>query len=651
MLPRLVIEQVRPAVEAGRYAVKRTVGDTVTVEATVYKDGHDPVTGRVRYRPANERKWRVAPMTYDRDFDRCRGAFTVDRLGGWTFAVDAWTDRFEGWRADVRKKAAAEVALHLDLLNGALMVDEAVAAARGRDAQALTRYAAAIRDDSRSTDDRVADALSPDLDALMGRHLPPADLIAADGEFPVWVDRPRAAFGAWYELFPRSQGATPGAYGTLADTERQLPRLADLGFDVIYLPPIHPIGITNRKGRNNALVAAPDDVGSPWAIGNAHGGHTAIDPGLGTLDDFAHLVRAARALDLEIALDYALQCSPDHPWVRDHPDWFFIQPDGSIKHAENPPKTYEDIYPPNFWCDDRAGLWNACRDILKFWIDHGVRIFRVDNPHTKPYAFWAWVIAEIHRDHPDVIFLAEAFTRPARMKGLARLGFTQSYTYFTWRNSAQELSEYVNELAHGEMAEYYRPNFFTNTPDILHEYLQDGGRAAFRVRLLLAATLSPVYGIYSGFELCENTPREPGSEEYLHSEKYEIRQRQWDAPGNLNDDLRRINGIRREQPALQLLSNVRFHHTEDGAVLFFHKQAPGHDLLIVVNLDPHAVHETMVHVPVHDLGLDDSQPYDVEDLLTGKRYTWHGSRNYVRLDPAVQPGHLFRVLPHQEHAR
>ncbi|MGH7689979.1 MAG: alpha-amylase family glycosyl hydrolase, partial [Gemmatimonadaceae bacterium] len=487
-------------------------------------------------------------------------------------------------------------------------------------------------------------ALSDELDALMRRHLPPSDLTSAGTEYAVDVDRERAAFGAWYELFPRSQSPMPNAYGTFADTERQLPRLADLGFDVVYLPPIHPIGTTNRKGRNNSLVAGADDVGSPWAIGGAAGGHTAVDPRLGTLADFEHLVRAARPLGLEIALDYALQCSPDHPWLRDHPDWFFRQADGSIKHAENPPKTYEDIYPPNFWCDDREGLWNACRDILLFWIARGVRIFRVDNPHTKPYAFWHWLLGEMRRDHPDVIFLAEAFTRPARMNGLAKLGFSQSYTYFTWRNEAWELRDYLRELAHGEMAEYFRPNFFTNTPDILHEYLQRGGRPAFRVRLLLAATLSPAYGIYSGFELCENVPREEGSEEYLHSEKYELRQRDWAAPGNLDADLRLLNRIRRENPALQRLDNVQFSDAEDDAVLVYHKRVPENDLLVVVNLDPHGVRQTMVHVPLRDLGIGDNQPFVVEDLLTGTRYTWRGPRNYVRLDPAERPGHLLRVV-------
>ncbi len=589
-------------------------------------------------------------MTYERDFDRCRGSFGVDRLGRWTFTVDAWTDRFETWRMDLRKKADAKVDVALDLLTGAQLVDEAAAAARGRDAAKLQHRAQTLRDPAVAIAERVGAALSAELDALVQRHLPPADLASALAEYPVDVDRERAAFAAWYEMFPRSQSPKPHTYGTFADTERQLPRLADLGFDVVYLPPIHPIGTTNRKGRNNALIAGPDDVGSPWAIGGEAGGHTAVDPRLGTLADFEHLVRSARSLGLEIALDYALQCSPDHPWLRDHPDWFFIQPDGSIRHAENPPKTYEDIYPPNFWCEDRQALWDACRDIFRFWIERGVRIFRVDNPHTKPYAFWAWVLGEIRRDHPDVIFLAEAFTRPARMKGLAKLGFSQSYTYFTWRNTAWELREYLNELAHTEMVEYFRPNFFANTPDILHEYLQAGGRPAFRARLLLAATLSPTYGIYSGFELCENVPREEGSEEYQHSEKYELRPRQWDAPGNLDADLRAINRIRRENPALRRLRNVRFHDSEDDAVLFYHKAAPGNDLLVAVNLDPHHVRETMVHVPLVDLGLRDDQPFEVEDLLTGTRYTWQGSRNYVRLDPAERPGHLLRVIHTPESA-
>jgi starch synthase (maltosyl-transferring) len=417
-----------------------------------------------------------------------------------------------------------------------------------------------------------------------------------------------------------------------------------MGFDVIYLAPIHPIGVTNRKGRNNALVAAPGDPGSPWAIGGAAGGHTAVEPALGTLADFDHFQAAARGLGMELALDFAAQASPDHPWVREHPEWFRRRPDGTIKYAENPPKKYEDIYPLNFWCEDHEALWEACRDILEFWVARGVKTFRVDNPHTKPFAFWEWLIGVVKAAHPEVVFLAEAFTRPDRMRGLAKLGFTQSYTYFTWRNTAADLRAYFTELTRTDMVEYFRPNLFANTPDILHVYLQDGGRPAFRVRLVLAATLSPLYGIYSGFELCENTPLRPGSEEYLHSEKYEIRVRDWDAPGNLNADIVLLNRLRRENPALRRFANLTFHPTEDDAVLLYHKHAPGNDLLIVVNVDPHRARETMVHVPADALGMPDGVPFAVEDLLTGARYTWRGGRNYVRLDPADQVAHLLRVV-------
>jgi starch synthase (maltosyl-transferring) len=479
----------------------------------------------------------------------------------------------------------------------------------------------------------------------MACHWPPPQRTPYDRVLEVVVDPERAGVAAWYELFPRSQASEAGRHGTLADTARRLPAIAAMGFDVVYLPPIHPIGRTHRKGRNNALEAEPADVGSPWAIGSEHGGHTAIEPALGTLDDFDRLVAEARVLGLDIALDYALQCSPDHPWVREHPEWFFMRPDGTIKYAENPPEKYQDIYPPNFWCEDREGLWKACRDVFLFWVDHGVRTFRVDNPHTKPLAFWAWVIAEVKREHPDVVFLAEAFTRPNPMKLLAKLGFTQSYTYFTWRNTAAELAEYLTELTQTEMAEYFRPNFFTNTPDVLHEYLQTGGRPAFQVRLLLAATLSPLYGIYSGFELCEATPVRAGSEEYLDSEKYQVRTRDWQAPGNLNEDVTRLNAIRREQRALRQLRNVTFHASDNPAILFYHKAAPpgGDDLLIAVNLDPHARQISMVHVPLDDLGIAEHEAFTVEDLLTGTRYQWAGVRNYVELDPARQVGHLLRV--------
>ena len=496
------------------------------------------------------------------------------------------------------------------------------------------------------TEARVATALSTELLGLMERWLPPLGLTRYERDLEVIVDRERAGFASWYELFPRSQSTKPGRHGTFADAERRLPAIAALGFDVIYLPPIHPIGRAHRKGPNNSLRCGPDDPGSPWAIGNELGGHTAIEPALGTMADFERFVARAGELGMEIALDYALQCSPDHPWVKEHPEWFFIRPDGSIKYAENPPKKYEDIYPINFWCDDFDALWTACKDVLLFWIARGVRTFRVDNPHTKPLAFWEWVIAEVQREHPDVVFLAEAFTRPKRMMALAKLGFTQSYTYFTWRNTAAELREYVEELTRTEMAEYFRGNFFANTPDILHEYLQHGGRAAFRVRLLLAATLNPTYGIYSGFELCENVPLHTGSEEYLHSEKYEVRVRDWSAPGNINADVALINRLRREHRVLQQRSNVTFHPTENEHVLFYSRDDPAGrgDLLIVVNLDPHHMQHTMIHVPVASLGLGADEPYVVEDLLSGDRYPWRGARNYVRLDPATRVGHVLRLV-------
>jgi starch synthase (maltosyl-transferring) len=581
-------------------------------------------------------------MGYDRNLDRCRGSFQVDRIGRWWFTVEAWTDRFATWREDLEKKADAGQDTHSDLLEIAVMVDDAAGGASGRPRATLRQIANALRDPDGPSIERAKIALGDELRILMERHLEPDDLTVAS-EYPVEVDRALAACAAWYEMFPRSQGTEPGRHGTFADAARRLPALAKLGFDVVYLPPIHPIGHSHRKGRNNSLVARPDDPGSPWAIGNEDGGHTAIEPKLGTLEDFGRFVERAGALGIEVALDYALQCSPDHPWVKEHPEWFFIRPDGNIKYAENPPKKYEDIYPLDFLCADHLALWQACRDIFLFWIDHGVKIFRVDNPHTKPFAFWEWVLGEVKSRHPDAIFLSEAFTRPSRMKGLAKLGFTQSYTYFTWRNTGWEIREYLTELTQTAIVEYFRPNFFTNTPDILHEYLQAGGRPAFRVRLVLAATLSPLYGIYSGFELCENTPVREGSEEYRNSEKYEIRVREWDAPGNITADVRRINEIRREHAALRRLANLRFCTSENEQILCYYKGAPGDDLLIVVNLDPHHPQETQVHVPLDLLGIGEAELFHVDDLLTGARYTWHGPRNYVRLDPAEQVAHIFHI--------
>ncbi|HEY6560943.1 MAG TPA: alpha-1,4-glucan--maltose-1-phosphate maltosyltransferase [Polyangiaceae bacterium] len=643
-LPRVVIEGVSPQIDAGRYPVKRCEGDRVLVEADIFKDGHDLIAARVVFRGPADETWKTARLDFQFDLDRWFGEFSVDRLGSWEFTIEAWPDHYGTWRSDLGKRVAAGQDVRAELLEGALLLHKAAAAAAGEVRVRLQKAAAALANAEADVETRVRVALA---DALLDDSYGPhdaAELTRFERVLSIVVDRKVAGFGAWYELFPRSETSDARVHGTFQTAERRLPAIAAQGFDVLYLPPIHPIGVTHRKGKNNARVAEPGDVGSPWAIGGKEGGHDAIHPDLGTLAEFDRFVAAAERAGLQVALDFALQCSPDHPWVKQHPEWFFIRPDNTIRYAENPPKKYEDIYPLNFWCKDRAGLWNACRDVLLHWIEHGVRTFRVDNPHTKPLAFWEWVIAEIKRRHPDVIFLAEAFTRPKRMRSLAKLGFTQSYTYFTWKNSAAELKEYLTELTRSEMAEYYRPNFFANTPDILHEYLQEGGRPAFRIRLLLAATLAPVYGLYSGYELCENVPVRPGSEEYLDSEKYQVKVRDWDAPGNLSGEITRINQLRRENAALQQLANLSFLDSEFDGILAFRKSAPGNDLLVIVNLDPHRPHETMVSVPLAELGLSEDVPFEVEDLLSGARYTWRGARNYVRLDPMDKVGHILRLV-------
>lgn len=651
--PHLTIEQVTPVVDGGRYAPKRVVGELCRVSAAIFKDGHDLLAARIRFRGPGDARWSTAPLTYLYDADRWVGGFRLDRVGRWTFVVDGWTDRWGSWRAGLEKKLAAGMDVHVELLEGALLLDGVMGRLRfGARRSQLQRAAERLRDAGEGQWERAELALAPELAAVMAECYVPDDLTSYRSELPIQVDRERAAFAAWYEFFPRSAAREPGRHGTFADAEGLLPRIAALGFDVVYLPPIHPVGRTFRKGRNNTLEPTPDDVGSPWAIGNEHGGHTAVDPQLGTVEDFERFVRRAGELGMEVALDYALQCSPDHPWVREHPDWFNIRPDGTIQYAENPPKKYQDIYPINFWTEDREALWDACRDILLFWVARGVRCFRVDNPHTKPFSFWEWVIAEVQREHPDVVFLAEAFTRPDKLLALAKLGFTQSYTYFTWKNSSAELREFMGEFSHADVLEYYRGNLFANTPDILHEYLVSGGRPAFRIRLLLAGTLSPLYGIYSGYELAENVPVRPGSEEYLDSEKYQIRQRNYEVPHVLDPDIWRLNQLRRAEPALQRADNLRFVPSENDHVLAYLKtrggmggEPRGNDLLVVVNLDPHAPQETMVHLPLESLGMHQEQAYEMEDLLTGVRYRWHGSRNYVRLDPSIEPAHVFRMVP------
>jgi len=682
-LEHIIIECVTPELDGGRYPVKRIVGDTVSIGADLIKDGHDILGARALYQGPGDDDWSVAPMQFDFDSDRWYGEFRVDRIGHWKFTVEAWTDSFETWRSALKKKIAADQDVSSELMEGAALARSAARSTRFGPARASLLMTAKLLEDRRDTaiDKRIQRALDDEFHDLMEEHFRPPDVTRYRHELSITVDRERARFASWYEMFPRSQippapdeSAEP-RHGTFADAAEALARIADLGFDVVYLPPIHPIGRTFRKGRNNSLTPGPNDVGSPWAIGNEHGGHTAIEPALGTIDDFDRFVGRARELGMEIALDYALQCSPDHPWVKEHPDWFFIRPDGTIKYAENPPKKYQDIYPINFWCEDREALWNACRDIVLFWIEHGVRTFRVDNPHTKPLAFWEWLIRDVNATNPDIIFFAEAFTRPKRMKSLAKLGFTMSYTYFTWKNSAWELCTYLEELASSPMAEYYRGNLFANTPDILNEYLVKGGRGAFRARLLLATTLLPLYGIYSGFELLENVPLKEGSEEYLHSEKYQLKPRDFCGAENINEDIRLLNRLRREHRALQLYSNLSFHQSEDEAIIFYRKAAAepvvqwtggdeptlvpeetlaelrggavdaptNGDILVVVNTDPHNARWSMVHVPIEEMGIEPDEDYVVRDLLTDTSYTWRGVRNYVRLDPAEQPGHLLLV--------
>jgi starch synthase (maltosyl-transferring) len=642
--PQLVIENVAPKLDGGRYPIKRVIGDVIEVSVDIFKDGHDLILAHVLVRrPGEASSSRATQLRYSYDSDRWYGSFKADQIGLWQYDVEAWPDRFGTWRSELGKRLNAGQDVRPELLEGASLLARLASKLTGASQVLIGDAAKRLGSPSLALDERLKIAFAEDVYELVSAPLLDGEALRLDRPLGLYVDRAEAAFSAWYELFPRSQGRDPSKHGTFADTTRRLPEIAALGFDVIYLPPIHPIGVTHRKGRNNAPSCLPGDVGSPWAIGGIEGGHTSAHPELGTLADFEVLVASARDFGLEIALDFALQCSPDHPWVKEHPEWFFIRPDGSIRYAENPPKKYEDIYPINFWCKDRQGLWQACRDIVLFWIARGVKIFRVDNPHTKPLSFWEWLIRDVQAVHPETIFLSESFTRPKRMNSLGKLGFSQSYTYFTWKTSAWELKNYLIELTQSGMADYYRPNFFTNTPDILHEFLQTGGRPAFRLRLLLAATLSPSYGIYSGYELCEHEPVQHGSEEYLDSEKYQIRVRDWNAPGNIKQDISKLNRIRREEPALHQLTNVSFLNTEYHAILAFKKSAPQNHLIVVVNLDPHAMHESMIEVPIEELAIAPDEAYEMADLLTGARYTWRGARNYVRLDPAERVGHLFRV--------
>ena len=639
---RIVIERVTPSVDGGAWPVKRVIGDTLVVEAVAFGDGHDAVAARLLHRKAGASGWIETPMEPLVN-DGWRSRFTVDELGRYEYTVIAWVDRFATWAHDFGKRVGAGQDLSVDLEIGARQVEAAADRAPGTPAgKRLHALGEVLRAGGAPA---IAAARSAELADLMARHADRRFATTFEPVLEAVVDREIARFGAWYELFPRS-AATEPRHGTFRDVEARLPEIEAMGFDVLYLPPIHPIGRSFRKGPNNTTTAGPSDPGSPWAIGSAEGGHTAIHPELGTLEDFRHLVGEAKAHGLEIALDLAFQCGPDHPYATQHPEWFRTRPDGSIQYAENPPKKYQDIYPFDFEADAWQALWDELRAVVGYWLDQGVRIFRVDNPHTKPFGFWEWLIGDVKRTHPETIFLAEAFTRPNVLFRLAKLGFTQSYNYFPWRNTRDELTEFLTDLTSGEVSEFFGPNLWPNTPDILPEYLQFGGRPAFVARLVLAATLGPSYGIYGPvFEQCVATPLAPGKEEYLDSEKFEIRPWNPDRADTLAPLIGAVNRIRREHAAFHTNANLRFHETGNHQLIAFSKRTDdgSSQVLVVVNLDPNFVQTGFVELPLHELAIDPQQPYQVHDLLTDQRFLWNGPRNYVELRPEVAQAHIFAI--------
>ncbi len=646
---RVIIEGVKPEIDGGRFPIKRVVGEPVVVETDAFTDGHDVVSAILRYRRESDKgegePWREVWMTPLVN-DRWRGEFTVVSVGRYRYTVMAFVDRFRSYKRDMKKhidagKLPSELTVELAL--GALLVAEARARADEDGARLLEAYEEAIRGGGQGAVDSI---FAAELQSLMDRFDDRRFASSHPRELLVVVDRERARFSAWYELFPRSTSDEPGRHGTFADCEKRLGYVASMGFDVLYLPPIHPIGRSFRKGKNNSVVAEPGDVGSPWAIGASEGGHKAVHPDLGTIEDFERLVRKAKEHKLEIAMDIAFQCAPDHPYVKEHPEWFKKRPDGSIQYAENPPKKYQDIYPFDFECEDHEALWAELCSVVRFWAERGVRVFRVDNPHTKPFPFWEWLIGEIKRAYPDAIFLSEAFTRPKVMYRLGKLGFTQSYTYFTWRVTKTELTHYMIELTRTELAETFGPNLWPNTPDILPEHLQHQDRAAFIARLVLAATLSSSYGIYGPtYELCDNKPLGPGKEEYLDSEKYEVKHHDIGRKDSLRHVIARVNRIRRENPALHKNRTLTFHSVDNEYLIAYSKKSPALDniILTVVNLDPHHSHAGFVEIDLEELGLDPGQSYQAHDLLTEARYQWTGARNYVELNPELIPAHVFRI--------
>lgn len=663
---QIIIENVSPEIDCGRYPIKRVTGDCLQVEADIFRDGHDLISAALLYRfadtpaesatPAKSRSKKTAADTAvswsEVPFepvinDRWKAEFPVYQVGRCFYTIEAWSDRFGTWHHDMVKRVEATQVSSSDVLEGLAIANDILT--RINNAQETARVTALIN---------AAEPIAVSNPIEAGRLFLDAEVVSILNRYPdrsnatryreleVVVDVDQARFAAWYEFFPRSQSPDPSRSGTFQDAIRQLPRVAQMGFDVVYLPPIHPIGRSNRKGPNNTLNPGPFDPGSPWAIGNENGGHKSIDPSLGTFEDFDQFVKAATEQGISVALDFAIQCSPDHPYVKSHPEWFFVRPDGTIKYAENPPKKYQDIYPINFYNSNKEALWEELKSIVTFWISHGVKIFRVDNPHTKPFPFWQWLISEIKKDYPEVTFLAEAFTRPKVMRELAKMGFSQSYTYFTWRTARWELIEYLTELTQSEMKEYYRGNLWPNTPDILHDFLQKGGIPAFKLRLVLAATLSSLYGIYSGYELGINVPIREGSEEYYNSDKYQVNYYDWTKPENFSQFIARVNKIRHENRALHLYDNLAFYRADDNEqIVVYGKMTPAKDniILVVVNLDPNNVQSAWVGVPYWDWGVRSGESYQVYDLLTDTAYTWSGEYNFVQLDPRTQPAHIFQI--------
>ncbi|MDQ3280702.1 MAG: alpha-1,4-glucan--maltose-1-phosphate maltosyltransferase [Acidobacteriota bacterium] len=641
---RVIIESASPEVDGGAFPAKRVLGDVVQAEADIFTDGHDVISAIVLHRHDGDADWQEVRMRALVN-DRWRAEFPVERLGFHFFTIHAWIDHFVTWHRDLKKRVdggAAEDELTVQLQIGLAHIRAAAERAGTRDRRRLEAFVAALESDD-SVTDKINDLWSEDLLNLMWRNAERKFVTRYHSELAIEVDRPKSAYSTWYELFPRSAARTEGKHGTFADVEAQLPRIARMGFDILYLPPIHPIGMKFRKGKNNKVTAEPGDVGSPWAIGGEEGGHKAVHPQLGTMDDFERLVTRAKEMNIEVAMDIAFQVSPDHPYVEEHPYWFTIRPDGTIQYAENPPKKYQDIYPFNFETDQWRELWDELRDVFAFWVQKGVRVFRVDNPHTKPLPFWEWCIRDLKREYPDLVFLAEAFTRPKIMYRLAKAGFTQSYTYFAWRNTKHELVEYFDEITKPPVSDLFRPNVWPNTPDILTEFLQHGGRAAFTQRLILAATLASSYGIYGpAYERFVHEPRDPGGEEYLDSEKYEVKY--WPpTEDDLTELIAAVNRIRRDNIALQQNATLAFHETDNENILCYSKTAGENAIICVINLDPHNTHAGWIDLNLETLRLETGRPFQVHDLLSGARHTWHGPRNFVQLNPNVVPAHIFRI--------